>query len=208
MTAFQPMITGTRHVVAAGHYLATEAAMEILNAGGNAIDAGVAANLVLGVVQSEMVNIAGVAPIMIYSAEHDEMVTLAGLGGWPAAARIDYFVDQHGGTIPLGVHRTVIPAAPDAWIEALIRYGSLPFEDVLRPAIALAREGFPMHHVMRDYIAANEAHYRRWPENARIYLPNGTVPAIGASFVQSDLAATMQYMACLLYTSPSPRDPL
>ena len=66
MSAFQPMITGTQYVVSAGHYLATQAAMDFLDAGGNAIDAGVAANLALGVVQSEMVQIAGVAPIMVY----------------------------------------------------------------------------------------------------------------------------------------------
>ena len=102
MTAFQPMITGTRHVVAAGHYLATEAAMEILDAGGNAIDAGVAANLVLGVVQSEMVNIAGVAPIMVYLAETNEVLTLTGVGPWPKAASLDRFVQEFG-EVPIGI---------------------------------------------------------------------------------------------------------
>ena len=123
MTAFQPMITGTRYVVSAGHYLATEAAMEILEAGGNAIDAGVTANLVLGVVQSEMVNIAGVAPIMVYLAETNEVLTLTGVGPWPKSASLDRFVQEFG-EVPIGILRTVVPAAPDANIQALRRWGT------------------------------------------------------------------------------------
>ena len=73
----QPPVHGNRHMTASGHLLATQAGYEIFEAGGNAIDAGVAAGIALSVVHSDMVQFAGVAPIMIYSAEHDEMVTLA-----------------------------------------------------------------------------------------------------------------------------------
>ena len=85
MKAHRPTIMGTRHMVAATQYLAAEAGFEILEAGGNAIDAGVAAGIALGVVQPEFVNFAGVAPIIIYSAAEDRVVTIPGLGTWPKA---------------------------------------------------------------------------------------------------------------------------
>ena len=124
MTAFQPMITGTKHVVSSGHYLATQAAMDILDDGGNAVDAGVAANLVLGVVQSEMVQIAGVAPIMVYLADSNQVLTLTGVGPWPKATSLDRFVQEFG-EVPIGILRTVVPAAPDANIQALGRWGTM-----------------------------------------------------------------------------------
>src|SRR5215472_1259318 len=104
--AHRPTIAVTRHAIAAGHYLAATAGFQILEAGGNAIDAGVAAGLALGVVQSDLVDVAGVAPIMIYLAETREVVTIAGLGTWPRALDPELFVREHGGKIPKGVLRT------------------------------------------------------------------------------------------------------
>ena len=126
----RPNIVGTRHVVASGHYMASLAAFEVLEAGGNAIDAGVAGGLALGVLESALVSVAGVAPIMIYLADSREVITISGLGTWPKAASCAYFQDKHGGAIPKGVERTVVPAAPDAWITALERYGTMRFGDV------------------------------------------------------------------------------
>ncbi len=191
----QPMITGARHMVASGHYLATEAAHAILQAGGNAIDAGVAAGIALGVVHSDQVQVTGVAPMIIYLADRDEVVTIAGLGGWPRATRLETFTREHGGTIPLGILRTVVPAAPDAWIVALERYGTMSFGDVASAAIRYAREGFTMHPVMAHYIAKNAETYRRWPQNAAIWLPGGRPPQEGELFVQADLARALQFMA-------------
>lgn len=169
----QPPIHGTRHMMSSGHHLATEAGHNILAAGGNAIDAGVAAGITLGVVHSDMVQFSGVAPIMIYLAERDEVVTISGLGWWPKAASLDYFVKQHGGKIPKGLKRTVVPAAPDAWIMALEKFGTISFGDAAAAAIRCAREGFAMHHVMRDYLVANAETYRGFPSSAEIYLPGG-----------------------------------
>src|SRR5690242_12034952 len=112
----RPVLMGTRHMAVAGHYGAAHAAFAILEAGGNAIDAGVAGGIALGVLQSDLVNVAGVAPIMIYVAKTREIVTISGLGTWPRAITPDYFVRHCDGRIPQGVLRTVVPAAPDAWI--------------------------------------------------------------------------------------------
>jgi gamma-glutamyltranspeptidase/glutathione hydrolase len=191
----QPMITGARHMIAAGHYLAAEAGHAVLQAGGNVVDAGVAAGLALGVVHSDQVQVSGVAPMVIHVAERDETVTIAGLGGWPRAARIETFVEAHGGAIPTGLLRTVVPAAPDAWILALERYGTMSFGDVAAAAIRYAREGFTMHPVMAHYIAQYAESYRHWPASAAIWLPGGRPPREGELFVQADLARSLQFMA-------------
>ena len=88
----------------------------------------------------------------------------------------------------------MVPAAPDAWILALERYGTMSFGDVAAAAIRYAREGFTMHSVMAHYIAMNAETYRRWPQNAAIWLPGGRPPRDGERFVQADLARSLQYM--------------
>ena len=96
--------------------------------------------------------------------------------------------------MPLGILRTVVPAAPDAWITALARLR----HDVVRrrrgAAIRYAREGFAVFEYMATMITEYEDGYRSWPSNAAIFLPGGKVPKVGDRFVQTDLAGTLQYM--------------
>lgn len=191
----QPMVTGRRWMISAGHWLAAEAGAAMLAAGGNAVDAAVAAGLTLGVVHPDQVQVSGVAPILAFLREQDRVVSISGLGPWPRATRPEVFLRDGGSTIPLGILRTVVPAAPDAWITALQRFGTMPFHEVAEPAIRCAREGFCVHLLMAQYIAQFEAHYRLWPQNAAIFLPGGRPPAEGELFVQADLAASLGYMA-------------
>lgn len=179
----------------AGHYGAAHAAFATLEAGGNAVDAGVAAGIALGVLQSDLVNVAGVAPIIIRRAKERDVLTISGLGTWPRAVTPELFQKHHGGRIPEGVLRTVIPAAPDAWITALETCGTMGFGDCAAAAIRFASRGFPMYGLMSDMIAMHAADYGRWPSNAAIYLPNGAPPPRGEIFVQTDLGRTLQYMA-------------
>lgn len=189
------MYMSSGHLVAAGHHLAAQAGHEILIAGGNAVDAGVATGICLGVLQSDIVNIGGVAPIILRMAETGRVVTISGLGYWPRNTRPELFRDEHCGTIPAGVLRSVVPAAPDAWITALDRFGTMSFGDVARPAIELAGRGFPVHPLLAETIETHAADYARWPSNAAIYLPGGRAPKVGELFVQSDLAGTLEFMA-------------
>ena len=191
---YRARMMGTKHMIAAGHYLATQAGFQILEEGGNAIDAGVGAGIVLGVVLGEYVNFGGVAPIAIYSAEQDEVVTISGLGWWPKATDINVFHNEYDGKIPPGILRTIIPAAPDAWITALSRYGTMRFADVVGPAIRLARDGFPTSYLSNEIISSKAENYARWPSGAEIFLPNGKPPGVGDVFVQTDLANTFQYL--------------
>jgi gamma-glutamyltranspeptidase/glutathione hydrolase len=191
--AQRPALRGTRHMVAAGHYGAAHAAFAILEAGGNAVDAAVAGGLALGVLQPDIVNVAGVAPIMLRTAD-GVVRTIAGLGYWPAATDPELFVRAHGGHIPESILRTVVPAAPDAWITALIRFGTMTFGEVATAAIRFADEGFPMYPLLADMIAARREKYARWPSSAAIFLPGGQPPTVGEMFVQKDLARTLRYM--------------
>ncbi len=102
---------------------------------------------------------------------------------------------EHGGKIPDGVLRTVVPAAPDAWITALRRHGTMRFADVAASAIRFAAEGFSVYPLLARSIASHEDEYRRWASNTAIFLPNGRVPKPGEKFVQTDLARTIQFMA-------------
>ena len=195
MPTYRPTITGTRHMISAGHHAAAHAGFTILEAGGNAVDAGVAAGIALGVLQTDRVNFAGVAPIMIYLADRREVINIDGLGTWPRAVTPDYFVKHHEGKMPPGILRTVMPAAPDAWITALEKFGTMSFGEVAAAATRFARDGFAMHWFMAEYIRDHEEDYRRWPSSAAVFLPGGKPPAVGDLFVQSDLGKTLQYMA-------------
>lgn len=195
MPAGRMSIMGTRHLISAGHYLAAHAGFSVLEAGGNAVDAGVAAGIAIGVLQTDKVNFGGVAPQIIYTAKNRKVHCIDGLGVWPRAATPDYFMKKHGGKIPPGVERCVVPAAPAAWITSLEHFGTMSFGDVASAAIRFARDGFPMYPLMSQFIGDNRDAYERWPSSRKVFLPRGRAPESGEIFVQSELGNTMQYMA-------------
>jgi gamma-glutamyltranspeptidase/glutathione hydrolase len=191
----RPNVMAHRHVVVSGHYWASQAGFQILEAGGNAIDAGVATGLAIDVLESQFVGFGGVAPIMIHLAETGTVVTINGVGPWPRAASAAYFRDRYDGRIPVGLLHTVVPAAPANWIEALARWGTMSFAEVAAASIRFAHDGFPTYPFFTEIIAANQKEIRTWPTTAAIFLPGGAPPRVGETFVQADLAASLQYMA-------------
>jgi gamma-glutamyltranspeptidase/glutathione hydrolase len=193
--ARRPNVMAQRHVVVSGHYYASLAGLQILEAGGNAIDAGVAAGLAIDVLETQFVSFGGVAPTMIHLAERDEMHVISGVGVWPKAANIEFFHRSFGGRIPEGLLHTVVPAAPDIWLTALARFGTLSFGEVAAAAIRFACDGFPVYPFFAETIAAKQRDIRQWPSTAAIFLPNGRVPDVGERFVQADLGRTLRYMA-------------
>lgn len=193
--ALRPEVRARTHAISSGHYLATQAGMRILEAGGNAVDAGVAAGICLGIVHSDFVCFAGVAPIIVYEAATGQVETVAGVGHWPAGATLERFLARWGGDMPEGIPRTVVPAAPDAWITALRRWGTRSFAEVAAPAIELAAEGFPMYELMAMRIARAAPLLARWPSSAALFLPNGQPPRPGERFRQVEAARTLERMA-------------
>lgn len=192
----RPVVMGTHHMVSAGHYLAAAAGLRILEAGGNAIDAGVAAGLCINVTQADLTNLGGVAPIIVYLAHSGTVETISGLGWWPKAASIEFFQREQGGRIRRGMQRCVMPAAIDAWLTALQRHGTMTFAEVAAPAIELAEDGFPMHDLMQDILSVPSAleAMRQWPSTRAVFLPDGHVMPLGARVVQKDLAHTLRML--------------
>ncbi|HYB43748.1 MAG TPA: gamma-glutamyltransferase family protein [Candidatus Methylomirabilis sp.] len=187
-------IMGRRWMVSAGHPLAAQAAARVLEAGGNAIDAGVAAGFMLGTVHMDMVSFAGVAPILVHLAATGETFEVSGVGPYPRRATADFFRERCGGQIPVGLLRTVVPAAPDAWCVALERWGTWSFRDAVAPARECAERGFPLSTFSASMISTNAERYRQFPTSTSLYLPGGAPPAPGQLFVQTELAETIGLM--------------
>src|SRR5919201_5412888 len=180
-------VIGMRWAVAAGHALAAEAAARVLASGGNAIDAGVAAGITLGVVHPDMVSVAGVAPILVHVARTGETFQVSGVGPYPRVSTREYFMTRHGGEIPPGLPRTVVPAAPDAWCTALERWGTMSFADVAAAATEHAERGFPVSAFSAYQMGTNVEKYRRWPSSVALYLRDGRAYRAGEILVQKEL---------------------
>jgi gamma-glutamyltranspeptidase/glutathione hydrolase len=185
---------GSRWAVAAGHPLAAEAGARMLAAGGNAVDAGVAAGMCLGVVHVDMVGFAGVAPILVHLSGSRETWQVSGVGPYPAMSTPEYFRTRHGGQIAPGLARTVVPAAPDAWCTALARWGTMSFADAVAPALQHAAGGFPVSAFSAYQMSANADKYKRWPSSAALYLRDGRARRAGERLVQAELGETLRRM--------------
>lgn len=198
-SGFRPTSTvqviGSRWAVAAGHALAAQAAADILADGGNAIDAGVAAGFVLGVVHPDMVSVAGVAPILVHVAATGKTWQVSGVGPYPRAVSADYFRTRHNGQIPVGLPRTVVPAGPDAWCTALQRWGTKSFAEVAAAATEHAERGFPLSAFSAFQMTTNADKYRQWPTSAALYLRDGRAYRMGETLVQRELGDTLRRMA-------------
>ncbi|MBI2191363.1 MAG: gamma-glutamyltransferase family protein [Planctomycetes bacterium] len=185
---------GRNGVVTSGHYLATAAGFRVLERGGNALDAGAAAGFALAVVEPHLNGIAGEVPILVYPAREDRVYAISGQGWAPRAMTLDWFREHRVSLIPGdGLLAATVPAAVDAWILCLIRFGRLTLAETLGPAIELAEEGFPMYPGLRNAIRANADRFRReWPGSAAVCLPGGRVPEVGEAYRQLDWARTFR----------------
>jgi gamma-glutamyltranspeptidase/glutathione hydrolase len=189
--SWRPTLIGKRHAVACGHYLPAAAALRILDRGGNAVDAGVAAAMALAIVQPDIVSFSGVAPTLVYRRKERRVHSIAGLGYWPAATDVERLRREGKGGIPEGILRTVMPAAPATHIAALSRFGTISFEEAATPAYELARDGFAAYPVFVEHLETNHDRYRRWPSSTAVYLPDGEPPRVGQIFKQEKLAESI-----------------
>lgn len=188
----RPDIKGHFGVAGSTHWLATQTAMRMLELGGNAFDAAVAAGFVLQVAEPHLNGPLGEVPIMFYDAQEGKTQVICGQATAPKNATIDVFeklgVDQIPGT---GLLATAIPGAFDAWMLLLREKGLLSLSDVMEPAIGYAELGVPVLPRMAKAIGAMKDWFKaEWPSNAAIYLKDGDVPEIGTYLKNPALAAT------------------
>jgi gamma-glutamyltranspeptidase / glutathione hydrolase len=178
-------------MVASTHWLASAAGMAVLEDGGNAFDAAVAAGLVLQVVEPHMNGPAGEVPVIGHSAATGETFVLDGQGTAPALATIDAFRSLGLDLVPgNGLLAATVPAAFGTWMLLLARYGTARLRDVMSYAIGYAADGYPLAGSVSGTIEAMAQTFtEQWPTSAEIYLNSG-VPAPGARFSNPALAAT------------------
>ena len=192
----RPVVMGTHGAVAAGHYLAAQAGLRILQMGGNAVDAGVAMGFALAVLQPDQNGIAGEAPILIYSADRGRPFAVNGHGVAPRAATIERFKQMGVELIPGdGFLPAVVPAALDSYVTALAVFGTLPLSEVIAPALELASEGIPVQEGLRGSIVSSLPLWKeRYPSTAKVFAPAARAPEVGELVVQPDWAATMRLL--------------
>lgn len=204
--SWRPNLIGRKYAVSCGHYLGTAAAVRVLEHGGNAVDAGVSAAMAMAAAQPEIVSFSGVAPTLVYKAGCPTVHSLAGLGYWPATVDVDRLRSEGNGVVPDGVLRTVVPAAPATHIEALLRFGTISFEEAVASAYEIARDGFAAYPVFVRHLEKFQDRYRRWPSSAALFLVNGRPPSVGEIFVQKHLAQAIEGMARAERNAPGGRE--
>jgi gamma-glutamyltranspeptidase / glutathione hydrolase len=190
----RPELSGTFGMVASTHWLASAAGLAVLEHGGNAFDAAVAAGLVLQVVEPHLNGLGGEVPVIAHHAGRGETFVLCGQGPAPAAATPEAFGDLGLELVPgSGLLAACVPGAFGAWMLLLREYGTLRLRDVLGYAIGYASAGYPLLPAISWGIASVAELFREyWPSSAEVYLPGGQPPAPGSLFANPALAATYQ----------------
>jgi gamma-glutamyltranspeptidase/glutathione hydrolase len=177
-------------MVAAGRHYAVAAGVRVLQQGGNATDAGVAAVLAAAVTEFSHFGMGGEAPMMVYDRRDDAVSVVNGQGPAPKASTPQLFESQGfiDGNGPRGM---TVPAVIDAAALALQHHGSMRLEQVMAPALEYA-DGFPMYAALRQFMIAERAATEQWEWSAKTYYPGGRIPAVGEIFRQPNLADTMR----------------
>lgn len=189
------MVLGRRGMVCSSQPLATQAGLDVLRNGGNAIDAAVCTAATLGVVEPFMTGVGGDCFMLIWKADEERLYGLNGSGRAPARASIDELSSRSITDTPmLGILSVTVPGAVGAWCAALERFGRLSLPRVLAPAIDYARSGFPVSEIISQQwrLAAG---LLQEEEARRVFLPTGSPPLLGEGLRFPDLARSLETIA-------------
>lgn len=202
----RPELVGSFGVVAATNWLAAQSGMAMLERGGNAFDAAVAAGFVLEVVEPHQNGLGGEAPMILYSDVDAAVHVVDGQGPAPAAATIERFVEMGLDLVPgIGLLGACVPGAFGSWMLVLERFGSMRLRDVLEPAVFYAESGFPVLASLEATISAVASDMAAdWPTSAEIWLAGG-VPRTGTRLTNRALAATFRSLLAAGEASGSSR---
>jgi gamma-glutamyltranspeptidase / glutathione hydrolase len=195
-TQGRSMVISRYGIVAAESPLAAQAGVQILERGGNAVDAAVAANAMMGLVAPMSNGMGGDLFAIVYDARSGKLYGL-NASGWAASGMTIPFLKHNGLlTMPLrGIFTVTVPGVVDGWQKLLDRFGTKKFSEVLAPAIRAADEGFPVTEWVADLWAENAGLLRQDPAAAHTYLPSGSAPPVGQVFRNPDLARSLRQVA-------------
>jgi gamma-glutamyltranspeptidase/glutathione hydrolase len=190
------MVVTRGGIVATESPLASQAGAMILAQGGNAIDAAVAANAVVGVVEPMMNGIGGDLFAIVYEAKTGKIYGLNASGWAPAKLSVEFLRSKGNDKMPQrGIDSVTVPGAVDGWSKLLTRFGTKKFSEVLTPAIHYAKDGFPVPELAAEYWAGGEKKLRADPNAAATFLVNGNAPRLGEVFRNPDLAHSLELLA-------------
>ncbi|MGB5647332.1 MAG: gamma-glutamyltransferase [Muriicola sp.] len=176
--------------------LATQVALDILKNGGSAMDAAIAANAVLGLVEPASCGIGGDIFAIVWDAKEEKLYGFNGSGRAPRSLTIDYFMENDLKYVPLhGPLPVSVPGCVDGWFAMHGKFGKLSMAQLLQPAINYGREGFPVSEVIAYEMASNYEGMEKLPGFAETYLPNGQPPKKGEVFKNPALSNTYEMIA-------------
>ncbi len=195
LAAERPAVSGRNGGVSAGHPLTTSAALEILQRGGNAFDAGVAALFVSGVIEQDLYGLGGESLVLVYPKKEGKVTSIAGQGWAPKGATIDWYTERDKTLEGKGLDPAVVPGAIHAALTVLEKWGTMSFEDVSVRAIEYARDGFPLRELTTSAIERELDFIHEWPDNERYWLkPDGSLYKAGETIAFPGLARTLSRM--------------
>ena len=189
----RPVIRGRQAAVSSMRSQATETARQILEAGGNAFDATVAGQAVLGLTDFADNGLGSDAVALVYVAREKKVYSVNAEPRAPKLATIEWYERNNGGRLPEsdGLLSGGLPGVVDAWYVLLDRWGTMSFEQVLQPAVDLAENGFPLGESSAADIASTKK-ILKYPTTVKVYLPDGKLPKAGDVFRNLDLARTLR----------------
>ncbi|MFB3826274.1 MAG: gamma-glutamyltransferase [Bryobacteraceae bacterium] len=189
----RPVLRGREYAVSSMKPEATQVAERILRAGGNAFDAAVAGQAVLGLVDAANNGVGADAVLLVYDAAGKKPFSINAEGTAPRLATIEWFQKNQGGKIPVSdtLLSGTVPGVVDAWYTLLDRWGTMTFAQVLAPAIEMAERGFPLNDRLAGALAGSKK-LRKYPSSARVYYPGGRTWKAGDIGANPDLAATLK----------------
>src|SRR4051812_19832892 len=196
MGSMRSVVYARHGMVAAAHPLAVQIGVDVLKKGGTAVDAAIAVNAALGVLEPMSCGIGGDLFAMVWDAKAQRLVGLNASGRAPRALRADKVKASVDGTIPdASPFSWTVPGAVDGWFALHEKFGRLPMADLLAPAIRAAREGEPVPEVIASLWAAGAVLYKDQPGFAATYMPGGRTPRVGEVFKNPDLAKSYEAIA-------------
>ena len=183
-------------MVATSQPLATQVGLDVLKQGGNAIDAAIAANAMLGLVEPTGSGIGGDLFAIVWDAQSKQLYGLNASGRSPLSLSLDEFKKQGLSEIPkFGPLPVSVPGAVDGWFMLSERFGSLPMQNLLAPAISYARNGFPVSELIAYYFSVNQQRIGQYPGFEQTFTTNGNTPKKGEIFKNPALANTYEKIA-------------
>jgi gamma-glutamyltranspeptidase/glutathione hydrolase len=180
-------------MVATSHPLATQIGLDILKNGGNAIDAAIAANIALGLMEPTGNGIGGDLFVILWDADSQKLYGLNASGPAPKSLSIDYFKDNNLTKIPsYGPLPVTVPGAVDGWIKLHERFGSVKFQDLFTPTINYARNGFPITETIAFYFKSSSKRFKSYPNFKDVWMPDNNILSKGDLFKNPQLANTLE----------------